>query len=151
MQLEEGRDRFIEAGLFDEQLPARQDYEAWLRCLKFGLKAIRIDEVLTQINVETEQKSISKSLARNEEAMKVITTKYQEDLAELSPASSKARLVNIDQFFIHKCLTVKDYKKGFALSVTGFLKHKKLSFLVSAVLMILGLKAFLRVWKYRNG
>jgi glycosyltransferase involved in cell wall biosynthesis len=74
----------IEVGGFDEQMPALQDYELWLRMAKLNMKFMLVNEPLTKYNYVTKKQTVSKSVKVNQHAVSLIEKKFEEDYKNLS-------------------------------------------------------------------
>ena len=70
------RHALVQVGLFDEKLPALQDYELWLRLAMFKKKFVLIDEPLTGYFHASDVNSISKSVEKKASARSAIFRKY---------------------------------------------------------------------------
>jgi len=74
----------IDAGGFDEQMPALQDYELWLRMAKMKMKFKLVNKALTKYNYITKKSTVSKSVEINEKAILLIEKKFENDYKKLS-------------------------------------------------------------------
>ena len=96
------RERFVEAGAFDVEMPARQDYEAWLRVLNHGATVDKIDEVTVEIGVRLGDPSVSKSIDNNWTAISLINRRYATEIEALSSSQQRARQIATASFMVHK-------------------------------------------------
>lgn len=85
------RSALIEAGLFDTDLPALEDYELWLRMALRDYKFSRISSVLTECFYTTRKDSVSKNVSANNSARLMILRKYKKVYQELSGKEEKRR------------------------------------------------------------
>lgn len=84
------RNVFDKIGLFDENMPARQDYEMWLRIsLKF--KIVKVDEALFFHRIH-EGTQISKDYEKSYEGIKRIYEKYSQQIKGNPFAKAKLQL-----------------------------------------------------------
>lgn len=83
------RQSLVDVGLFDEKMPALQDYELWLRLAKNGFRFFFIETALTDYYYETKKSSVSKSIDVNEVAIGLIEKKFSEDYKLLSRSEKK--------------------------------------------------------------
>jgi len=141
---------FEAAGGFDPELPARQDYEAWLRALKSGMAAMRIDRVLTEIRVEFGEGSVSKSAARNEEAMRRIEAAYASDIAALPSPRRRAREAQKGIFLVHKLMLGNDRAGAARLALRNALACRHLPSAALVPLALAGRRAFFRALAARS-
>lgn len=74
----------IDVGGFDEQMPALQDYELWLRMAKRKMKFKIVNKALTKYNYITKKATVSKSVEVNEKAILLIEKKFENDYKKLS-------------------------------------------------------------------
>jgi len=72
------------AGGFDENMPALEDYELWLRMAKTGCRFFLLDEILTNYFYITGRCSVSKDIKNNSQARDLIYSKYNSEYAMLS-------------------------------------------------------------------
>lgn len=77
------RSCFIEAGGFDERLPARQDYDLWIRASQCAQIDYVDDPLVSWTVPEAERGSISAHPGKYEEANRILLEKYQDDLDSL--------------------------------------------------------------------
>jgi len=69
---------------FDEQMPALQDYDLWLRMAKLNMQFLFVNKPLTKYNYVTKKQTVSKSAKVNEQAVSLIEKKFEEDYKNLS-------------------------------------------------------------------
>jgi glycosyltransferase involved in cell wall biosynthesis len=118
------RQKFLDAGGFDEALPALQDYEAWLRCAKAGYRFLKVARPLTTYHHVTGQGSISKSLEKLDTALHIIAEKYAEDIRTLTPAEHRAlQRTNISRR-VHRMLMREENWDAASVAITGGFKER---------------------------
>jgi glycosyltransferase involved in cell wall biosynthesis len=84
------RQALREAGGFDEQLRAFEDYELWLRMARRGQRLRLLDRVLTRYYHVTRKRSVTKSQDAGMGAFSAIETRYQADYDSLTPQERRA-------------------------------------------------------------
>ncbi len=135
----------VNVGLFDEKLPALQDYELWIRLAKRGATFHYIDIPLTKYHHVTSKNSITKSEASSREALKYIQYKYSDDYSRLSQSEIReCRAYQMD-IFIHKSILNKKYLKTIKLNFIAFIKYKKLKYLIGIFGSLLGYRFMFKV------
>ena len=113
------------SGLFDEKLPALQDYDMWIRICKYT-QAVCVNESLVNYynytNKKNSNEQVSSNVHRYEQAFEVIESKYRERFDELSSKEKKIRLKNKLILLCNKCL--RNGKRGAAIKYSfKMLKH----------------------------
>lgn len=98
------RQSLVDVGLFDEEMPALQDYELWLRLAKNGFRFFFIETALTDYYYETKRSSVSKSMDVNEVAIGLIEKKFGEDYKLLSRSEKKEYECWKRRKLVHKSL-----------------------------------------------
>ncbi|KPV96912.1 glycosyltransferase family 2 protein [Pseudoalteromonas sp. P1-8] len=144
------REFAVMIGGFSEELPARQDYEAWLKALMNGAKVAVIDDVLTKINVFLYSSSISKSLNNNYKAIEIIDRKYSSYLARLNQKQIKARKNSTYLFLCHKYLISKGAWKGASFAMKSFVKTRSVKFLILSFVLLFGEKGLSAMMNFRG-
>ncbi len=79
-----------EVGCFDEQLPAKQDYDLWIRCLQIT-KVGCVSEPLINYYVSSNSNQISSHLDRYVKATEIIDEKYKDLITLLTDDECKIR------------------------------------------------------------
>src|SRR5690554_1147533 len=74
------RRSLVDVGLFDEKMPALQDYELWLRMAKAGASFYYVDKALTDYEQKTRAKSITKNDDAIRKARALLDEKYFNEL-----------------------------------------------------------------------
>lgn len=140
----------IDVGLFDEKMPALQDYELWLRLAKSQYKFKLIDEPLTKYHYVTNRKSISKSIATSFKAIALIEEKYRSEYSSLSVAEKKKYEEWKNKKLIHKSLLNGHILKALKLQALQFILSPKPKHLLAVFAIIIGPK-FVYKMKARFG
>lgn len=133
----------LDVGLFDEEMPAMQDYELWLRLAKNNCEFHLINEALTDYEQATKKKSITKSYNAVSKARSLIDAKYevlydQQIRKEIMIARSKSDIL--------RALLNDSPLDAFKISFKAFLKHRSLQFLASASLALLGTRTYFKLY-----
>ncbi|MGQ4879995.1 glycosyltransferase family 2 protein [Billgrantia sp. LNSP4103-1] len=144
------KESFIYAGMFDEELEARQDYEAWLRMLKKGFTYSCIETDLVQINMSFCSASVSKSIENNIAAVSLIDKKYYGDISMLNEDQKKERSAAFSTFFAHKYMMNGLNFKAFRVLLSSFMRYRQFKFLFAAFFSMLGRKAFFFIFSKVN-
>lgn len=79
----------VDAGLFEQGLPALQDVELYLRCAKKQAVFLCLEKPLTQYIYDTSKKSITFNNKARLEAMRFIRKRFETDYATLSDDEKK--------------------------------------------------------------
>jgi glycosyltransferase involved in cell wall biosynthesis len=103
----------IDCGMFDVNMPSRQDYELWLRLANHNKIFVFVDAVLTKHNCITSKNSITMSLEKMKKSTAMIESKYGDEFKILNDQEISIYESNIRKRIIHKALLNND--KGLAL------------------------------------
>ena len=98
------RSTLLEAGGFDESMPALQDYELWLRLAQAGRQFTLIPTPLTAYAYVSGDRSITKSLSRNRAAYALIEQKFAREFAGLSTSQKQTHESRKTAEFAFKCV-----------------------------------------------
>lgn len=139
------RQTLVNVGRFDEEMPALQDYELWLRLAKNKAKFFFIKEALTDYHYFTKKGSVSKSLSVNSKAVGLIESKYKEDYATLSSADKKSFECWKRKMVIHKSLLNGDIFTAFKCQANLLMFSPSLVNLVSLLLIPFGAKTMFKL------
>lgn len=104
------RDALLEVGLFDNMLPALQDYELWLRLAMFKKTFFFIDEPLTAYFHDSTVNSISKSVPKKLEAFDYIFQKYKFAYSELSEKEKNKSLARVKKEIVRTHVLNGDWR-----------------------------------------
>lgn len=88
---------FANSGLFDTEMPARQDYEMWLRIAK-KYKIIGLNKKLWYYRYHNEIR-ITRSLDKELRSYKILYKKYKEDYSKNSQAKANILLTQAITYF----------------------------------------------------
>lgn len=134
------RGSLIKAGLFDDKLPALQDYDLWLRMAKNGSRFCCIDQPLTEYYCTTKEKSLSKSIEANRKALGIIENKYRSDYLSLSRKEFQQHEAWKKKMIVHKALLNGRVWTAFKEQVKYFVMNPQPRHLLEAMAIFLGKK-----------
>ena len=89
---------------FDEGMPALQDYDLWLRFARAGRKFHYISTPLTAYSYVSGDRSITKSLSRNQAAYALIEEKFALEFSALTFAQRRAHELRKTGEYAFKCV-----------------------------------------------
>lgn len=132
------RDVVLATGLFDESLPALQDYEMWLRLAKEGCTFRFINDALTVYYHDPTLSSISKSLDKYERALSKIERTYASDLRSLPFSLQRDR--EIRKYYVRSRKYLLGGKNVYAArsSLSAFKLSWEVKYLLLALASLLG-------------
>lgn len=139
------RSTLMEVGLFDEKMPALQDYELWLRLAKDNKKFFLIKEPLTDYNYHTKKGSISKSLEKNAQAISIIEEKFSSYYKMLTPDETKEFNIWKKKMIIHKSLLNGNVLGAISSQFNLFLFSPTLVNFILIFIIFLGPKAVFKL------
>lgn len=116
---------FFEAGGFDEDLPAMQDYDLWMRiCRLVPVVGDGGFNVRYTLNKNSKKEQISNSGTNQEIAVEMLLSKYEPffKMEGISLRKRKARWY----FYIAKSLRKKNFRKSFSYALKSFLTFPNL-------------------------
>jgi len=130
----------IEVGSFDEEMPALQDYELWLRMAKAEMAFKFINKALTKYNYVTERRTVSKSFKINETARDLIRNKFNGDYNKLN----KSELVKHEEYvrnnIIHRAILNNQRKVALKLQYKQMTSNFNLTNFFKFISILLGSK-----------
>lgn len=137
------RKSLLEAGLFDEKMPALQDYELWIRLAKNKSCFYFLSEPLTDYMQETKSKSITKNNDAIMLARSLMDEKYKDFLAdkavdELKKARFKSDIL---RFSLNGNMWF-----AFRRSLYAYSHTKDVVFLASALSSLVGRRLFFKLF-----
>jgi len=135
--------------MFDVALPARQDYELWLRISR-KWKVAGVREPLAKIYARNTLKRITSDIGNYERSIAYINEKYKDDIAVMGRKEQKARTA--DQYFFLASQAVK--ANNIVSARRYFLKSVKERFslksFVSFLASLAGVKAVLNLRRLKR-
>jgi len=134
-----------EVGLFDESLPALEDYELWLRMVKNGCSFVALKEALTKYFYLAGSASVSKHVANNARARRLISEKYRDDYALLDKGALVRWREAIEIDNLQRFLLNHNYLRAVGSSVKIFGIRPRLTNLLRFFVVIFGSRAAFRV------
>lgn len=135
----------LDVGLFDEEMPALQDYDLWLRMAKNGYKFHLIDSPLTNCKYTTNKLSVSKSIDVNAKAIRIIERKYEGEYNKLNKAEIKMYECWKKKMVIHKSLLNGQSKKAFKYQLQLLIFAPSIVNLASLFIILLGPSAVFKL------
>lgn len=139
------RQSLIDVGLFDEEMPALQDYELWLRLAKNGCSFRFLDKPLTNYYHTSKKSSVSKSLSINARAVNLIEKKYSAEYEMLSKLEIKAHACWKKKMIIHKSLLNGDLALAIKCQFQLFVLSPSVINVASFFVMLFGPKAVFKL------
>jgi len=139
------RSALLMMGLFDETLPALEDYELWLRMAKMGCSFAALNDILTNCRYLTRTNSVSKNISANSDARKLIYKKYAADydVLERGLIVKHKEAVEVDE--LQRYLLNYNYWDALKTSVKIFFISPDLKNLARLFVVSLGSKMSFRV------
>lgn len=137
------RQSLVDVGLFDEEMPALQDYELWLRMAKAGASFYFLDKALTDYEQKTKAASITKSDDAIRKARSLLGEKYFGELSEVDLRKLSFSWMKSD---VLRALLNDEMGCSFKLSMQYFMLTKKMHFIFAALASLLGRKLFFRAY-----
>ncbi|MDI5890279.1 glycosyltransferase family 2 protein [Halomonas rhizosphaerae] len=111
----------VDAGLFDCNLSALEDYELWIRLAARGSKFLLIKNSLTSCRYVSKKKSVSKNISANVSALDYIESKYSDIYRNLSEKEFKEHVSWKRRLIIHKALLNKKIYLAFKLQLKNLI------------------------------
>ncbi|MDY0276307.1 MAG: glycosyltransferase family A protein [Desulfomicrobium sp.] len=130
----------IDAKLFDEQLPALEDYDLWLKLAKNKCYFKYINSALTNYYYTTKTKSISKDLKKHTQALNKIENKYYNERFNLSKKEKKIYNEWRYRMNIHKALLNGQYFTALKYQLRLCLYSPTIKNIFSLLVVMLGPK-----------
>lgn len=132
------RQSLIDVGLFDENMPALQDYELWLRMAQAGAKFYYLNKPLTDYNYISKKNSVSKGIETNDKAINLIERKYASDYALMTTHEKRHHEAWKKHMKVHKSLLNGQRFQALRYQIGLFIKQPKASNMLLMVLVLLG-------------
>lgn len=140
------RDVFFEAGGFDEELMALQDYDMWVRVSQISDVGV-VNEPLTDVYDYFDETKISNNTARYIKAYERIESKYDSLFKRLTPAENMLRIYNFSMLIAKKGL--RNQNRGVVFNYA--IKALKAKFSTTPfVVMLLSVLPYSIVLKVKN-
>lgn len=129
---------FEKVGLFDTSLPARQDYDMWIRLARY-YKFTHIKKPLVYIYRKTagKYKAISSNYKNSLQGTEIILDKIKDQLKEFNKKFEKKVYSSQYRYLGKKCCNFEDYNQGkkyFWQSLNYKIEFKTIVFLILASL-----------------
>ena len=134
-----------EVGGFDEDLPAMQDKELYIRLAKNGSQFCHINKALTKYHHDTRAQSITHSQDKAKVAMDLIREKHAEDFNKLSRAEQNTLQKQNYRKLVFKALLNNDLRAAFSCQLSLCKKSFSPKDLFVLFLIPFGVKTVFRV------
>lgn len=132
------RSVFLEAGGFDEKLPALQDHEMWMRLASRKARFKFINQPLTYYNYDTGRGSTSKNVDSYLDAIRIITSKYSSHYEQMRQEDIGRRDANIRKVLIHRALLSGNKRLAYREQFKQFIHSKKATDLMIFFVVLMG-------------
>jgi glycosyltransferase involved in cell wall biosynthesis len=119
----------LSASMFDEQLPALQDYDLWLRMARMPVRFYLVSKALTKYHHVSKSISTTKSLESVNNARKIIDKKFEEEYLKLTIKEKQSLAASRSKANIFIAHLKKNQKLATKTSFKSLLKHRSLLFL----------------------
>lgn len=113
------REILEKSGYFDVEMPAKQDYDLWIRICQVTHVGF-VDEPLVNYYNYSGEKQISLSTEKHETAIEIIDKKYQNLFKELSESELKKQRSNYNISIANIALRNNNKKLGWKYSIRAF-------------------------------
>lgn len=139
------KDILLDVGGFDEELPALQDYDLWIRiCQKYCIYGIE-EPLINYYNKRKLSKQISSNTVNYIEAIDYISRKYDKLFSKLSPSEICKREVNNTKLLMNKEMRNNNKWNAFKYAIRIIKLSKKPNTISYIVISILPYKLVLKV------
>ena len=135
------KDALLKAGLFDELLPALQDYELWLRLAKQKSVFCLVEKPLTKYHHITKTKTITSNEESGLQALSMIEQKFSDAFLSLSKTEKSRFNMRKQNRLVRIALLNKNNMLASRLFWQGFLRFKRTKYLAGAIVALFGSKA----------
>lgn len=137
------RSALLDVGLFDEDMPALEDYELWIRLAKHNRIFYFLDESLTNYAQKTKSSSITKNSEAIERAREILDKKYKDFLSnDDKKVLVRSRLKSdVLRFSLNGNMALAFNRSVKALWIT-----KDKFFLATALSSLMGKKVFFKLF-----
>ncbi|MDA3838156.1 MAG: glycosyltransferase family 2 protein [Candidatus Delongbacteria bacterium] len=135
-----------EVGPFDISLPAREEYELWIRLSKIG-KLVSVNKPLLDYYIHEDQKQISANINKFIKANKLIQQKYSADYKQFS--SKKISQLRADNLFQYSTIAINNRNNLKALKyiTKSIFADLKLNKLILFIVYLMGFRAYIQLKK----
>ncbi len=99
----------LKAGLFDEDLPACEDWDLWIRCIQSGGKEVFVDQVLTDYSCVSGAMSLSQNFNKNTVAKLRLRQKYEKIINSFSQFENSRYMEYCKADDLHRYLLANRY------------------------------------------
>lgn len=137
------------AGNFDKSLPARQDYDFWIRICKY-YKIDYVKEPLVISYVRSSINRISSDVISYEKAIEIINKKYEKDISKLSSEIQKIRKSENYFFLGSQAVKANNSKIARKYFIKTFKSRSNFKNLMVMIVSFFGTKAIVYARKLKN-
>lgn len=134
---------FERIGGFDTSFPAIEDYELWLRLMKFNAKFMYIPHALTLHNFTMSFNSLSKSKDKDFTAATLLEEKYSEDLSKLTKYEYRQYCTHKVLRRVYQAQMSGDNISAFWLNIKLGLETGSAVLVFKSFLYLLGLRCYI--------
>lgn len=120
------RDALLLSGRFDENLPAFQDYDMWLRLVSKGYNFCPVESAFVWYTVNVQSNQISGNYVNHIESEKIMREKYSTKLS----ISEYRKFVGAMNFFLAKAVHRRNYVKSLSFTLKALVLAPRLRLLV---------------------
>ena len=139
------KNTLMEIGGVDENLPALQDYDIWLRLAKAQKNFCYINKPLLKYHHETKAKSISKSLSNNKIAIEIIEKKHKKRFESLNKQQFKEHEIWKHQMRVHKSLMNRQYVGAICEQIILFQRFPSIKSFIELLVVVTGPKVVFKL------
>lgn len=140
----------MQVGGFDEDLPAMQDKDLYVRLAKNGTRFCYINKALTKYHHDTKAHSITRSLDRGKMAMNLIRKKHAADFGGFSLREQRAFQTQLVRSLVFKSLLNNDLRGAFRRQAALCKQSPGPKELFLLLIIPLGVKLVFRVRSFRG-
>jgi glycosyltransferase involved in cell wall biosynthesis len=137
----------LNAGMFDDRMPALQDYALWIQIARVTTHFSLISIPLTKYHYISKKSSISKSINTNQNAIRLIEDKYIEEYKYFSDNEKIMHEQWKWKMLVHKSLLNGNILLACKFQFKRFLHSPSIYNLLSICIIFLGLKNIYKIKK----
>ena len=130
----------FKVGLFDEELPACEDWDLWIRCIQFGANEFFVDEVLTDYSCVSGSLSVFKNFVKNKLGKMSIKQKYTKTISSFSPKEKIRYSESYKADDLQRFLLANKYRSSLRCAFELFKTRKTLMNFFKLIVVLSGTK-----------
>lgn len=140
------RSALDKVGYFDTNLPAREEYELWIRLSKLG-NIVSVNKPLLDYFVHENQKQISANIDKFIIANSLIQKKYSEEYKEFP--SKKMKQLKSDNFFQYSTIAINNRSNSKAIKfiTKSLMASFRLNNFILLIVYLFGFRAYIQLKK----